>query len=124
MRRSRDVLVSTAVLRERRAKLRELIAEQRRLRSDDDPFFKHTDWVLTEWEQAERDAAKEYVPTGRAVELTGWSEKTLRKNAQRARAGEAMPEGWEDLQVRREGNDWVFCVSTIPVKNTEAVRGT
>jgi hypothetical protein len=90
----RDRLVSTAVLRERRDRLRQQIAEQKRIRSSDDPFFKHTEWMLEEWESAERDAAREYVPTSRASELTGWSPQTLRKYAAAARAGEALPEGW------------------------------
>lgn len=116
----RDRLVSTAVLRERRELLRQQIAEQKKIRANDDPFFKITDWMLGEWESAERDAAREYVPTARACELSGWSGQTLRKYAAAARAGESLPEGWEELLARREGADWVFCVSTIPVKNTAA----
>jgi hypothetical protein len=123
----RDRLVSTAVLRERRARLREQIAEQKRTRSEDDPFFKIAEWVLAEWEQAERDAAKEYVPTAEASKLTGWAPQTLRKYAAAARAGERMLEGWGELQVRRTGSsvkgdrgDWAFVVSTIPVKTTAA----
>ena len=115
-----DRLVSTSVLRERREEIRDQIAEQRRTRSDDDPFFKITDWMLAEWEQAEKDAAREYVPTAVAAELTGWSVQTLRKNAHRARSGEPLPNGWQDLQARLEGSDWVFVVSTVPVKNTSA----
>lgn len=116
----KDRLVSTAVLRERRQVLREKIADQKKVRANDDPFFKHTEWLLEEWEAAERDAAREYVPTARAAELTGWSEQTLRKYATAARAGEPLPEGWDELQARRQGPEWTFCVSTIPVKNSTA----
>lgn len=120
---AKDRLVSTAVLRERRDKLREQIAEQKSVRSNDDPFFKITDWLLAEWEQAEKDAAREWVPTVRAAELTGWTEETLRKMGAKARAGEPMPEAWDQLQARRAGGgsgEWSFVVSTIPVKRTEA----
>lgn len=116
----RDRLVSTAVTAERRKQLREKIAEQKKVRSPEDPFFKITDWMLEEWEGAERDAALEYVPTARAVELTGWGVNTLRKYAIAAHAGEPLPAGWEELRVRKVSGDWVFCVSTIPVKNSSA----
>lgn len=116
----RDRLISTAVLRERRELLRQQIADQKKMRAADDPFFKHTEWLLAEWEQAEKEAAREYVPTARAAELTGWAVQTLRKYAAAARAGEPIPAGWDELLARREGSDWVFCVSTIPVKNTAA----
>lgn len=119
----RDRLVSTALLRERRARLREQIAEQKKQRADGDPFFKIAEWLLAEWEQAERDAAKEYVSTAEASRLTGWSVHTLRLKAQRARTGVAMGEGWEGLQARRTGGkkgDWTFVLSTIPAKRTAA----
>lgn len=116
----RDRLVSTTILRERRQLLREQIAEQKRTRADGDPFFRITEWMLAEWEQAERDAAREYVPTVEAARLTGWSDQTLRKRASDARDGRPMPDGWEGLLARRDGAEWVFCVSTIPVKNTAA----
>lgn len=115
-----DRLVSTAILRERRTELREQIAEQRKVRADDDPFFKIADWLLTEWEEAERLAARHYVPTAEAAQLTGWSAQTLRARARDARAGNAMPEGWEGLVVRSDGPEWSFVVSTIPVKATQA----
>ena len=115
----RDRLVSTNVLRERRERLREEIAEQKRVRADGDPFFRITDWLLAEWEDAEREAAREHVPTAEAARLTGWSEQTLRKYGQAARDGEPMPEGWEGLVARKDG-DWSFVVSTIPVKRTQA----
>lgn len=117
---SRDRLVSTAVLRERRQRIRDEIAAQKRVRADDDPFFRITEWVLAEWEQAEREAAKEYVPTAEAVRLTGWSAQTLRKRAEEARAGEPMQEGWELLQARKEGAEWAFVVATIPVKGRKS----
>ncbi len=113
-------MVSTLVLKERRSEIRAKIEEQRQLRAEDDPFFKITDWLLAEWEQAERDAAREYVPTAIAAELTGWSAQTLRSKAQKARDGDHPGEGWEELQVRLDGSEWAFCVSTIPVKNTRA----
>lgn len=116
----KDRMVSTSVLRERREEIRETIEEQRKVRAEDDPFFKHCDWLLSEWEQAEREAAREYVPTAEAARLTGWSEQTLRKYAAAAKAGEPMPEGWEELRARTDGAEWSFCVSTIPVKNTRA----
>lgn len=116
----RDRLVSTAVLRERRDQLRQQIADQKKVRANDDPFFRITDWMLEEWEAAERDAAKEYVTTARAAELTGWSEQTLRRYGAAVRAGEPLPEGWDELLARKSGSDWFFCVSTIPVKSTAA----
>lgn len=118
---SRDRLVSTTITKERREELRARIADQRKVRAEGDPFFKITEWMLEEWEAAERDAAREYVPTSRAAALTGWSEQTLRRYAGMARAGEPMPEGWQGLQAVRHGkHDWTFCVSTIPVKSTAA----
>lgn len=119
----RDRLVSTAVLRERRARLREQIAEQKRTRAEGDPFFKIADWLLAEWEQAEKDAAKEYVSTAEAARLTGWSVHTLRLKAARARSGATMTEGWEGLQARRTGGrkgEWTFVVSSVPAKRTAA----
>ena len=123
----KDRLVSTAVLRDSRERIRAQIAEQKRLRAESDPFFKITDWLLAEWEQAERDAAKEYVSTAEAARLTGWAPATLRKRANAAREGEPLPKGWEELQARRtgssepgDGGDWSFVVSTIPVKSTAA----
>lgn len=113
---SRDKLVSTAVMRERRRILREQIQAQKSVRSDGDPFFKITEWMLAEWEAAERDAAREYVPTAEAVRLTGWSAQTLRKRADEARAGEPLPPGWDLLQARKDGSEWCFVVSSIPVK--------
>lgn len=116
----KDRLISTAVTSERRAELRHQIDEQRKLRSDDDPFFRHADWLLSEWEQAEREAAREYVPTTDAARLTGWSEQTLRKWGAAARDGDPLPEEWQELRARCEGGQWSFCVSTIPVKSTQA----
>lgn len=116
----KDRLVSTAVLRERRQRLRDEIAAQKRVRSEDDPFFKITEWLLLEWEQAEKEAAREYVPTAEAVRLTGWSAQTLRKRAEEARAGESMPPGWELLQARKDGAEWAFVVSSVPVKGKGA----
>lgn len=111
-------LVSTAILRERIEEVKEKRKEQKRFRAEDDPFFKHTEWVILEFEQAIRDAAREYVPTMEAAELTGWSPQTLRTKAHKVRAGEDPGPGWEDLQVRASGGEWAFCVSTIPVKSS------
>lgn len=116
----RDRLISTTVLRERRDQLQETIEAQRAVRADEDPFFKITAWLLAEWERAERDAAREYLPTVEAARLTGWSEQTLRKKAHQVRAGEDPGEGWEELLVRSTGSEWAFAVSTIPVKRTNA----
>lgn len=115
-----DRLISVAVLRERRQEIREEIEEQRKVRADSDPFFRVTEWLLAEWEEAERRAARRYVPTADAARLTGWSPQTLRKYAKDAAEGRPLPEGWEELVVRAEGSGWSFCVSTIPVKSTEA----
>lgn len=116
----RDRLISTTLTRERRDELRQQIQDQKRLRAQDDPFFKITDWMLSEWEQAEKEAAREYVSTAEAARLTGWSEQTLRKRAHEAHEGRPLPEGWEELRVRADGPTWSFCVSTIPVKSTQA----
>lgn len=115
-----DRLVSTTVLRDRREELRGEIEAQRKVRADDDPFFRIADWLLAEWEDAEREATRQYVTTSEAARLTGWSEQTLRKRAQAARNGGRLADGWEGLVVRAEGKEWSFCVSTIPVKSTEA----
>lgn len=115
----KDRLVSTAVLRERRDRIREEIEGQRAVRADADPFFKICEWLLAEWEVAERDAAREYVSTAEASRLTGWSDQTLRIKAHKVRGGEDPGEGWEGLLVRSTGSEWAFCVSSIPVKNTK-----
>ena len=115
----KDRLVSTAVLRDRRDKIREDIEAQRAVRADTDPFFKVTEWLLAEWEAAEKDAAREYVSTAEASRLTGWSDQTLRIKAHKVRGGEDPGEGWEGLLVRSTGSEWAFCVATIPVKNTK-----
>ena len=124
---NKDRLISTSALRERREELRDQIDEQRRTRSDDDPFFKITGWMLAEWEQAEKDAAKEYVSTAEAARLTGWTVGTLRKYAAARREGEPVPDGWDELQAKRTGagergdrGEWHFVVSTVPIKNTAA----
>lgn len=117
---SRDKLVSTAILREKRQALRDQIAEQKRFRPDNDPFFRATEWLLAEWEAAEKEAAREYVSTAEAVRLTGWSGQTLRKRADAARSGDPLPEGWENLQARKDGAEWCFVVSTVPVKGKDA----
>lgn len=116
MSRASDKLVSTSVLRERRQKIREQIQAQKAVRADSDPFFKITEWLLLEWEAAEKDAAREYVPTAEAVRLTGWSAQTLRRRADEARAGAAVPPGWELIQARKDGAEWCFVVSSIPAK--------
>lgn len=120
MSRASDKLVSTAVMRERRQRLREQIQAQKAVRADGDPFFKITEWMLAEWEAAEKDAAREYVPTAEAVRLTGWSAQTLRRRAEEARAGDPVPAGWDLLQARKDGAEWAFVVSSIPVKGKGA----
>lgn len=114
-----DRLVSTALLRERRQEIRARIDEQRKVRADSDPFWKITDWLLLEWEQAEKDATREFVPTAAAAEFTGWSPQTLRSKAHKIRSGEDPGPGWEELLVRSSGSEWSFCLATIPVKSSK-----
>lgn len=116
----KDRLVSTAITREHRDRTREELATMERRGALDERGAKLADWLLSEWEQAEREAAREYVPTSVAAKLTGWSEQTLRRYAQASRDGAPMPEGWEDMVSRKEGSDWTFCVSTVPIKSTNA----
>ena len=119
----RDCLVSTALLREHRQRVQEEIERERQWRSNDDVFFKITRRVLDAWEEAEKAAARQYVPTAEAARLTGWSEPTLRKWAAIARTGGTLTGGWDEMVARREGGekgDWSFVVSTLPVKNTAA----
>lgn len=116
----RERLVSTTLLTERIEELEAEVEEQRKTRADTDPFFKIADWLLAEWRKALRDAEREYVTTAEASRLTGWSDQTLRQRAREAAAGAGLPDGWEELRARKDGTDWSFCVSTIPVKGQAA----
>jgi hypothetical protein len=117
---SKDVLVSIARIREGIAAVEDEVERQRKLRAAGDPFFLHVAWVLTEVRAAIHDAQVEYVPTGEAADLTGWSDETLRRHAKALHAGEAAPREWGQMLVRKDGGDWAFCVSTIPVKRAVA----
>lgn len=115
---SRDVLVSTAILRQKRDEAR---AELDRLR----PYLaaevaNYADLLLLEWEKAERDAALEYVPTAKAARLTGWSADTLIDHANALEAARSVPVAWRGLLAQRTTAGWTFCLSSIPVKQNKA----
>lgn len=113
-----DALVSTALLRQRREEER---GELERLRPFlDDTVANYAERILTAWERAEVDAEREFVSTAKAAYLTGWSEDTLRDRAKRGREGRAMPAGWEGLLATWDGQEWAFCVSSIPTKGRKA----
>jgi hypothetical protein len=117
-----DKLISTRVLVEARERVRVEVERQRAIRADGDPFFRHADWLLAEWEQAEREAVREYVSTRHAARLTGWSTETLRRRARRAHSGEGepLPAEWAGLLVRRDGHEYSLVLSTVPLKPTQA----
>lgn len=114
----KDVLVSTAVLRQKRDEERD---ELDRIRPYlDEQVANYAERLLVAWERAEMDAAREYVPTARASSLTGWCPDTLRARARMSREGKMMPDGWENLLAVWDGQEWGFCVSTIPPKGRRA----
>lgn len=116
----REKLVSTTLLRERIQALEAEVEEQKKLRADDDPFFRIAEYFLTSMTDALREAEREYVPTAKAARLTGWSEQTLRARGRDVVEHRPLPPGWQDLLARFDG-EWSFCVATIPVKDTQAV---
>lgn len=115
-REQRDRLVSTALLRQRIQELEEEVESQRRVRADDDPFFRVTAWMIAEMQGAIRQAEREYVSTADASRLTGWSEQTLRKYGAAVINGDPLPVEWQDLLARFDAGEWAFCVASIPVK--------
>lgn len=117
---SKDVLVSRARILEGISTVEEEIAQQRRLRADTDPFFKHTGWVLEELRVALREAEAQYRPTPEVADLTGWSEETLRRHARVLHEGGAPPREWANMIVRRDGSDWSFLLATVPIKSSAA----
>lgn len=117
---SKDALVSTKAVREGMDRVEEEIARQKRLRAEADPFFLHVGWVLEEMRAAVREAEREYRPTSEAARLTGWSEETLRRRARALHEGKAVPGEWAQMIVRKDGADWTYLVSTVPVKRSNA----
>lgn len=117
---SKDVLVSRQRLLEGFQAVEDEVARQRRLRSDADPFFRHTSWVLEELRVALQGAESEYRPTPDVAALTGWSEETLRRHARVLHEGRAAPREWANMIVRRDGSDWSFLLASVPVKSSAA----
>ncbi len=114
----KDTLVSTALLRQKREEERAKLDEVRPYL--DETVAAYAERVLTAWERAEIEAAREFVPTARAAALTGWCQDTLRARARMSREGKPMPPGWENLLSVWDGQEWGFCISTIPAKGRRA----
>lgn len=81
---------------------------------------KREERMLLEFRRLIRDAEVEYVSSGTAADLTGWDAGTLRKYARRALAGESLPSEWALLNVRRDGKEYSYVLSTIPAKARNA----
>lgn len=119
---TKDQLVSTALIQRRITELEEQIAEQRKMRPENDPFFTSTAWLIAEFRATLRDAALEYRPTSDVAVLTGWSSQTLRSKARDVMAGKDPGEEWKDLLVKQVGGgDYTFAIATVPVKSTGAL---
>lgn len=117
---SKDALVSARAVRECIDTIEGEVASQRRLRAEGDPFFRHCAWILEEMRAGLREAEREFRPTGEVADLTGWSEETLRRHAKALYEGGGAPAGWAAMLVRRDGGDWSFCLSTVPIKRSVA----
>jgi hypothetical protein len=115
---SKDVLVSTTILRQRRDEVRAELDDLRPYLPDQTVNF--AERLLLQWEKAEKDAALEFVPTAKAERLTGWSADTLCDRAAAIDAGRPVPAKWRGLLAQRTTAGWTFCLSTIPVKETKA----
>jgi hypothetical protein len=76
--------------------------------------------MILEFRRLLREAEVEYVSSGAAADLTGWDAGTLRRYARKALAGEAMPEEWSLLVVRRDGKEYSYVLSSIPAKARNA----
>lgn len=116
----KDVLISAEKIREHLERVESEVESQKRLRSDGDPFFLHTRWVLDEMRVALRDAQVQYLPTSEVAELTGWSEETLRRHAKALHENKPAPREWAQMIVRRDGGDWTFNIASVPVKRSAA----
>lgn len=113
---SRETLVSTRSIREGMQRVEQEVTRQRRLRAEADPFFRHVEWVMEEMRAVLREAERDYRPTSEVAGLTGWSEETLRRHAKAVHEGRAAPREWAQMVVRRDGNDWTYCIATVPIK--------
>ena len=117
----KDRLVSTAVLRARLEQLHQTNAEHARAGMPESAI-RRSEWLLAEFEDALKEAAREYRPTGEVAALTGWDPQTLRAKARRVLAGQYPGEGWGELLVRHEAGEYTFCVATVPVKKTGELK--
>jgi hypothetical protein len=113
-----DRLVSTTVLRDALAELREK-------QTEDAPWMApearaRGEWAIARIEKALRDAEREFVSVTDAARLTHWDAKTLYKYARAAHAGDALPEEWAGLIARFDGGRWSLCLSTVPYRPARA----
>lgn len=75
--------------------------------------------VLAELRAALQRGKEEFVPLPEAAKKADYHPQTLRDYALKRWRGEAVPEPWSGLEVRREGRGYLVRVSSIP-PNTRA----
>lgn len=115
---SRDTLVSTRALLDGLRELEVLLSDGARFLPDF--VAKRDERLLLEFRRLLREAEVEYVSSGAASDLTGWDASTLRKYGRAALAGDALPEEWSRLVVRRDGKEFAFVLASIPAKGARA----
>jgi hypothetical protein len=114
----REALVSTEILRQKRQEARAELDAHRPYLTEQ--VTAYAEKILLQWEQAEREAARQFVPTARAAALTGWSPETLTDHARQIEAGASVPEEWRGLLAQRTSAGWSFVLSSVPVKRSKA----
>lgn len=76
---------------------------------------KRDEWLLAEFERIVRESETQYVGTGDAEQITGWSAQTLRTYCRAAVDGAPLPPLWQGLVAVREGRDFAVLLSSIPI---------
>lgn len=77
-------------------------------------------WVVTEIEDALREAAAVWMPTADAAKATGWTRATLSKWASRKLAGKSLPPAWKQIQCRNTSGGYCFRVSSLPLASRKS----